>query len=122
MRVSAWRCVSKSANRQCAASWSARSCASSRPGRSSKSTLLHSPANNFLVALVLGEDGAGLAAADVSTGILTCTMAQGDGWRELIQAELARLAPAECVTVDESVSHDPRASARRLSGDGPTGV
>ncbi len=74
------------------------------PGTIVEEHLLHSPANNFLVALVFGENSVGLAAAEVSTGVLTCTMAQGVGWQELIQAELARLAPAECVTVDDSVS------------------
>jgi DNA mismatch repair protein MutS len=73
------------------------------PGTIVEEHLLHSPAHNYLVALVLGQNGAGLASADVSTGNLACTLAHGDGWQELIQAELARLNPAECVTVDESV-------------------
>jgi DNA mismatch repair protein MutS len=83
------------------------------PGTIVEEHLLHSPAHNFLIALVFGENGAGLASADVSTGNLSCTLAQGEGWQELIQAELARLSPAECVTVDDSV-----ADARELLPSG----
>ncbi|MFN0069993.1 MAG: DNA mismatch repair protein MutS [Chloroflexota bacterium] len=74
------------------------------PGTIVEEHLLQSPSNNFLVAIVLQDGGAGLAATDVSTGVLTCTMAQGEGWRELLQAELARLAPSECITADDTVS------------------
>jgi DNA mismatch repair protein MutS len=60
-------------------------------------SLLAERANNFLVALCDAEDAYGLAALDVSTGEFMATTLAGAAALEALQAELARLHPAECL-------------------------
>ncbi|HIP70198.1 MAG TPA: DNA mismatch repair protein MutS, partial [Anaerolineae bacterium] len=75
--------------------------------------MLDAGRNNYLAAVVLEGDRAGLAYADITTGEFATT--QIDGRRSLIE-ELARLAPAELLLPDseqtlyehvKSVSHLP---------------
>ncbi|MBX6363177.1 MAG: DNA mismatch repair protein MutS [Gemmatimonadetes bacterium] len=62
------------------------------PGAVLADTLLAARRNNFLVALApAGEDGVALAAADISTGEVVCTVAT----ERSLEAELARFEPAE---------------------------
>ncbi|MQL53555.1 DNA mismatch repair protein MutS [Desulfofundulus thermobenzoicus] len=62
--------------------------------------------HNFLVAVVEGEDGYGLAAADVTTGLFMATRLPG---REELLDELSRLEPAEVLLADTP-------SSRQLTG------
>jgi DNA mismatch repair ATPase MutS len=67
--------------------------------------LLDASSNNFLAAIA-GDDPAGLAWVDVSTGQFeACTL-----HRDRLDAMLARLEPAECLVAEsESLSQNPRA-------------
>ncbi len=67
------------------------------PGTVVEETLLAERDNNFLVAICEAEDAYGLAALDVSTGEFVATTLQGESAGEALQAELARLHPAECL-------------------------
>ncbi len=58
---------------------------------------LPSTANNYLAALLYDGQGAALAYADVTTGELAATELRGPGWESGLRAELARIAPAECL-------------------------
>lgn len=67
------------------------------PGTVVEESMLAEKANNFLVALCEAEDAYGLAALDVSTGEFLATTLSGASALETLQAELARLRPAECL-------------------------
>ena len=61
------------------------------PGTVTESALLPERANNYIACLVVANEKAGLAAADVSTGqFVACELAQDE-----LAAELSRLSPAE---------------------------
>jgi DNA mismatch repair protein MutS len=63
------------------------------PGAAFADDLLDGARNNFLCAMIVAGDRAGLAAADLSTGELRCMLvALAD-----VEAALARLAPTELV-------------------------
>jgi DNA mismatch repair protein MutS len=70
--------------------------------------MLDAGRNNYLVAVVLDGERAGLAYADVTTGEFATT--QLTGRRALIE-ELARLAPAELLLPDQEQSLDGHAPA-----------
>ena len=67
------------------------------PGTVVEEGLLADRDNNFLVALCTAYDVFGLAALDVSTGELLATTIDGEAGLGAVQAELARLRPAECL-------------------------
>lgn len=67
------------------------------PGTVVEESMLAERADNFLVALCQAPDTYGLAALDVSTGTFMATTLQGTDAFETLQAELARLHPAECL-------------------------
>lgn len=66
------------------------------PGTVAEPGLLAARENNYLVAVNPGRGGAGLAYVDVSTGEFAVTQFDTDD-HAAFQAELARLAPAECL-------------------------
>ena len=65
------------------------------PGTVVEPGLLTERRNNYLAAVVLGGERAGLAYTDISTGEFAATELIGDG----LAQELARLQPAECLVV-----------------------
>ncbi|NPA26730.1 MAG: DNA mismatch repair protein MutS, partial [Chloroflexi bacterium] len=65
------------------------------PGTVVEPELLPSDANNYLAAVVVQGNRAGIAYADVSTGEFAATEIQGEAIQDLVRAELLRLAPAE---------------------------
>ncbi|MBI4297078.1 MAG: DNA mismatch repair protein MutS [Chloroflexi bacterium] len=71
------------------------------PGTVLEPNLLERKSNNYLAALALRDDEAGLAYVDVSTGEFAATQLP----RSQIAAELARLVPAE-VLLSQSVTLD----------------
>ena len=75
------------------------------PGTLIEPHLLPEKANNYLVALVWDEKGAGLAYADISTGEFAATQIRGEEWERQVREELTRLRPAEILFP----SHDPHA-------------
>jgi len=71
------------------------------PGTLAEPALLPQRANNYLAAVLWGEAGAGLAYVDVSTGEFSATELTGPEAAAELEAELRRLAPAECITPTE---------------------
>ena len=67
------------------------------PGTVVEESLLAERDTNFLVALCAAHEAFGLAALDVSTGELLATTVDGEAGLGAVQAELARLRPAECL-------------------------
>jgi len=69
------------------------------PGTVLEPSLLEEKKNNYLAALIIGEDGerAGVAYADITTGEFATTQIAGREVRALALQELARLQPRECV-------------------------
>lgn len=67
------------------------------PGTLVEPRLLDEKRNNYLAAIVGGKEGFGLAAADASTGEFMATEIGGPEALRILQSELARLDPAECL-------------------------
>src|SRR5262249_18777644 len=73
------------------------------PGTLTDDELLEPQANNFLVALVVGDQQCGLAWVDVSTGLFQL----GDFATAQLADELGRLDPAECLVSDSLTAGEP---------------
>ena len=69
-------------------------------GTLSEPNLLPARQNNYLVAIATGRAQAALAAVDVSTGEFTVTWFTSDELPVALDAELQRLAPAECLLLE----------------------
>ncbi|MGH2506518.1 MAG: DNA mismatch repair protein MutS, partial [Ktedonobacteraceae bacterium] len=69
-------------------------------GTLSEPNLLPTRQNNYLVALAQGRTQTGLAAVDVSTGEFSVTWFSPDELPAALEAELQRLAPAECLVLE----------------------
>lgn len=69
------------------------------PGTVVEPALLEEKKNNYLAALVVGQDGerVGVAYADITTGEFATTQIVGREARALALQELARLQPRECL-------------------------
>jgi DNA mismatch repair protein MutS len=81
------------------------------PGTVVEPSLLDERRNNFLVALLVDGNGAGLAYADITTVEFAATQIVGDDAVRLVVEELARLRPAEVVTPNpEIIREGPQAS------------
>ena len=65
------------------------------PGTVLEPELLPGDANNYLAAVVVQGDRAGIAYADVTTGEFAATELRGPAIEHLVRAELLRLRPAE---------------------------
>ncbi|MEK6256010.1 MAG: hypothetical protein N2C13_01675 [Chloroflexota bacterium] len=73
------------------------------PGTLVEPGLLPGDANNYLAAVVFGEDAAGVAYVDITTGEFAVTELLGERYAGLARAELNRLRAAE-VLIPESLS------------------
>ncbi len=67
------------------------------PGTLIEPHLLPEKANNYLVAVVWDDAGAGLAYTDISTGEFAATQIRGEEWERRTREELLRLQPAEVI-------------------------
>jgi DNA mismatch repair protein MutS len=90
------------------------------PGTLVEDALLDARSNNFLVAAILRTPIAGIGVVDVSTGeFLVCELPAG-ATEAAIAAEVARIAPAEClVPEDQDALADAIAARCPLSSGAP---
>jgi len=72
------------------------------PGGGVEPTLLEEKRNNYLAALVIEDNRAGIAYADITTGEFATTQLSGDNIEQAVVEELERLHPAECLIQDTS--------------------
>ncbi len=77
------------------------------PGTVVEPLLLDERRPNYLAAMVCVEDRIGLAFADITTGEFAATQFAGAQALRAAQQELARLAPRECLVVEESLPPQP---------------
>ncbi len=82
------------------------------PGTVVEPALLDERRNNYLAALVVEGNRAGLAYADITTGEFAVTQLDGDDLSRLLVAELDRLRPAELVIADRKAAERLGAAAR----------
>ncbi len=93
------------------------------PGTLAEPGLLPQRTNNYLACVVWTDDGAGLAYVDVSTGEFQVTTFTGPEAASLLDAELRRLSPTECLTPIGQVEpfplpgHRTRRDAWHFDGD-----
>ena len=78
------------------------------PGTVTEPGLLPGDANNYLVSVVIYENRAGVAYADITTGEFAATELQSEGLQGtdiqgMLRAELMRLRPAEILFADGAV-------------------
>jgi DNA mismatch repair protein MutS len=76
------------------------------PGTVVEPSLLDERRNNYLLALVIDGNRAGLAYADITTGEFAATQLAGDDIVRLAADEIDRLQPAEVVTADPELVKD----------------
>jgi DNA mismatch repair protein MutS len=81
------------------------------PGTVVEPSLLDERRNNYLVALVVEGNRAGLAYADITTGELATTQLTGDDVMRLVGEEIDRLRPAELLTCDPELVQRERSAA-----------
>ena len=72
------------------------------PGTVVEPTLLEEKRNNYLAALVMEGNRAGIAYADITTGEFATTQLSDDDIEQAVVEELERLCPAECLIPDTS--------------------
>jgi len=72
------------------------------PGTVVEDSLLAHNQNNYLAAVVLNENRAGIAYVDITTGEFAATQLQSRDIKRLILNEITRLKPAELIAPDES--------------------
>ena len=65
------------------------------PGTITEPGLLKSERNNYLLAIIVQEDKAGLGYIDITTGEFSTTSFEGKDVESLIRAEISRINPAE---------------------------
>ncbi len=85
------------------------------PGTRLDSGVMGSRRDNFAAAVAVGAEGYGMAVADISTGYFACVQAEGEGSRDLILGEFARLGPRECL-VDPASKDEGLASEMQSLG------
>lgn len=72
------------------------------PGTVLEEFMLDEQRNNYLAAVIKDESGIGLAYADISTGEFKVLEMHGSRSLSLLESELQRLAPAECLVPEWS--------------------
>ncbi|HLF90856.1 MAG TPA: DNA mismatch repair protein MutS, partial [Anaerolineales bacterium] len=73
------------------------------PGTVTEPGLLPGDANNYLVSVVIHENRAGVAYADITTGEFAATELKSNDIQGTVRAELIRLNPAEILYPDGTV-------------------
>ena len=71
------------------------------PGTVVEPGLLPGDANNYLVSIIVQDQRAGVAFADITTGEFAATELSGDDIHNPLRAELMRLRPAEVLSPDD---------------------
>lgn len=71
------------------------------PGTVTEDYLLDEKRANYLCAVAVGPEGAGLSTADLSTGRFMAREFSGPKWREELGGELARVQPGEILVSSE---------------------
>jgi DNA mismatch repair protein MutS len=95
------------------------------PGTVVEPSLLEERCNNYLAALVVEGNRAGLAYADITTGEFAATQFAGDDVVRLVGEEIDRLRPAEVVTCESELlpqSQRGGSSSADAPGMGSVGV
>jgi DNA mismatch repair protein MutS len=90
------------------------------PGTVVEPSLLDERRNNYLAALVIGANRAGLAYADISTGEFSATQLDTSDGGRAIAEELTRLQPAELLMPDQQTIQLPVLTALLGDPDAPT--
>ena len=73
------------------------------PGTVVEGALLAEKENNYLASLILiGQERAGVAYVDITTGEFAATQLEGADIKRLVLNEITRLKPAEIITPDEA--------------------
>jgi DNA mismatch repair protein MutS len=72
------------------------------PGTVVEGALLAEKENNYLAAIVIREQAAGVAYVDITTGQFAATQLHGEDIGRLALNEIARLKPAELIAPDEA--------------------
>jgi DNA mismatch repair protein MutS len=73
------------------------------PGTVVEEGLLPQDTNNYLVSVVVGDERAGVAFIDITTGEFSATELSGTDIQGILRAELIRLKPAEVLHSEELV-------------------
>ncbi|NMC79980.1 MAG: DNA mismatch repair protein MutS, partial [Chloroflexi bacterium] len=73
------------------------------PGTVVEPGLLHGDQNNYLAAVVVQDQRAGIAYADITTAEFSATELEGEDIFSLLHAELMRLKPAEVLIPDNVI-------------------
>ena len=76
------------------------------PGTVVESGLLPADRNNYLTAVVIHENRAGVASVDISTGEFITTEMEGSDLPTVLRGELSRLNPAEVLIAENSSLND----------------
>jgi DNA mismatch repair protein MutS len=76
------------------------------PGTVVEEGLLPQDTNNYLVSVVVGNDRAGVAYIDITTGEFSATELSGTDIQGILRAELIRLKPAEVLHSEDLVIKD----------------
>ncbi len=74
------------------------------PGTVVEDSLLSDTENNYLAAIILRQQRAGIAYVDITTGEFAATQLQGDDIDRLLLNEITRLKPAELLAPDPASS------------------
>lgn len=74
------------------------------PGTVVEDSLLSDTENNYLAAIILRQQRAGIAYVDITTGEFAATQLQGDDIDRLLLNEITRLKPAELLAPDAASS------------------
>ncbi|MBI2843154.1 MAG: DNA mismatch repair protein MutS, partial [Armatimonadetes bacterium] len=84
------------------------------PGTLLEDGMLDAKSNNYLLALVPGEDAAGIAVVDISTGEFAVTEVEGRDCVSRALEEVARLTPAETLLreIDQDLEEPVRNASR----------
>jgi DNA mismatch repair protein MutS len=85
------------------------------PGTIVEPGLLNERQNNYLAAVVVDGNRAGLAYTDITTGEFATTQLSGEGFARLLCAEIDRLQPAEVVTSEPTVFEQARQAGALLA-------
>jgi DNA mismatch repair protein MutS len=88
------------------------------PGTVIEPGLLKGDRNNYLVSLALGENRAGVAYVDISTGEFAATELESQDLAGALRAELMRLNPAEVLAPDTVDLLDGYPATRRAGQPG----
>lgn len=88
------------------------------PGTMMDEKALDQKTHNYIVSIAHKSDRIGLSVADVSTGFFATTEFEGDQKEYLLQDELTRLSPSECILSEELYNNTDFLQVIRACGKG----